>query len=164
MIETNRLHEFTQKDCGRASIDWKITPDTHTLYLSGTMPEDEMSTPAFESKTLDEPAVMVAKYGCSTHLTAGVANKIKSVRRQPIQGQSFQSEEWCILGCKPNCLGRIAFSVGGIWGPVSGACKGVSVRCLQVTPSEGVVRLTPVMQRQSNGSSRIFGNTDSTWS
>lgn len=77
-----------------------------------------MRTPAFESNTLDEPAIMVAKLGCSTHLTTGVANEVKSIRREPIEGQFYQLEEWCILGYKPNGKGRAAFSAPGD----SGSC------------------------------------------
>lgn len=118
ILHKARKWDLSVRDLEQFQSRLLLTKDTHTLYLTGILPEREMRTPDYESATLDKPSILVAKYGRTTQLTAGVANEVKSVRREPFQGQSYQSEEWCILGAKPYGKLREAFSAKGD----SGSC------------------------------------------
>ncbi|KAH8649001.1 hypothetical protein BGZ61DRAFT_469636 [Ilyonectria robusta] len=91
----------------------------HAVELQGTIPEGELKRPRQESRSLDEPAILVAKHGRSTQFTIGLANNVTSVKRQPIDKIQVLSEEWCILGQKRDREGkRIPFSDYGD----SGSC------------------------------------------
>lgn len=56
--------------------------------------------PEYESKSLGEPAIIVAKYGRTTGLTTSVAKEVVSVTRQPISDTYIKSDDWCTIGPK----------------------------------------------------------------
>ncbi|KAM5347227.1 hypothetical protein ACJ41O_010232 [Fusarium nematophilum] len=117
--------ELARKQMMKAKIaeglDVKVViPDffTHTVPLAGTISEAEMKNPREEAKTIDEPAILVAKYGRTTNFTVGLANNVKSLTRKPIGGTTFLSEEWCIIGQRRVNGRRVDFS----WDGDSGSC------------------------------------------
>ncbi|EEU41814.1 uncharacterized protein NECHADRAFT_87905 [Fusarium vanettenii 77-13-4] len=58
----------------------------NNLQLGGTISKAEMNKPPpeYESKSLDEPAIMVTKYGCTTSLISSATNEAMSITREPI--------------------------------------------------------------------------------
>ncbi|KAF5022229.1 hypothetical protein F66182_5744 [Fusarium sp. NRRL 66182] len=91
---------------------------TRTVELSGTISEHEMMNPAFEFKSFEGKAMLVAKYGPRSGLTIGLANTVKSVLRHLTEGPGVLSDEWCIVGHKKSGHLRECFSIEGD----SGAC------------------------------------------
>ncbi|RSL74978.1 hypothetical protein CEP51_011297 [Fusarium floridanum] len=100
--------------------DLEFDDQTHTVELKGTIAKDIMAAPPTESVSLQDPALVVAMHGRTTGLSIGVANEVKSIRRNPVGDLIFKSEEWCILGAK--------WRSGSGRGPFSG--KGDSGSCV----------------------------------
>lgn len=127
IVRRARLSEFSDDDYKRAPCTLQLESATNILCLDGIMSEDEMRAPEFASVSLDKPAIIVGKYGLKTQLTIGVANEVKSVCREPILGQYYQSEEWCIVGAKHRSERRCPFSEKGdsgscVWDMQGRAC------------------------------------------
>ncbi|KAF4431813.1 hypothetical protein FACUT_8573 [Fusarium acutatum] len=92
---------------------------TNTYELTRTVQKSEMRKPFEAARSMEnEPAMVVAKFGRTTGLTFGVANEVKSVRRDLLTGETVISEEWCIVGHKKKGKLREPFSSKGD----SGAC------------------------------------------
>ncbi|KAF5653241.1 hypothetical protein F25303_2531 [Fusarium sp. NRRL 25303] len=82
--------------------------------------EREMRQPFEAARNLkNKPPMVVAKFGRTTGLTFGVANEAKSVLRKMIAGETFMSDELCIIGQKKKkgLCREVFFSKGD-----SGAC------------------------------------------
>ncbi|KAF4465762.1 hypothetical protein FALBO_7396 [Fusarium albosuccineum] len=102
-----------------AEVSVAFDQDSHTAWLEGTIPEEEMRKPQEESRSLGDEAIMVAKHGRSSGFTVGLATRIMSLVREPMDGITFISEEWCIVGQGRGSDGRRrAFSEEGD----SGSC------------------------------------------
>ncbi|RTE70204.1 hypothetical protein BHE90_015404 [Fusarium euwallaceae] len=74
------LKRFTPSDHYRLKFD----NETHTVELKGTIAKDIMAAPPTESVSLQDPALVVAKYGRITGLSIGVTNEVVSIKRNPI--------------------------------------------------------------------------------
>lgn len=66
------------------------------ILLKGIIPENEIRNP----KTLDKVndiALPIVIFGCSSKFSCGLVNAIKSVLRKLYQGLELYSEDWCII-------------------------------------------------------------------
>ncbi|EEU41586.1 uncharacterized protein NECHADRAFT_87804 [Fusarium vanettenii 77-13-4] len=118
--DTWRVTKAELEGCNPAQhYNLQFDDQTHTVELRGTVTKDTVATLPTESASLQDPALVVALYGSTTGLSVGVANEVKSVKRNLIGGTTFVSEEWCILGVKwRSGSGRGVFSERGD----SGSC------------------------------------------
>jgi hypothetical protein len=109
-------------------------PGDRLLRFRGTLSDDEMHNPNL--RNIDErndPTIMVIKPGCSSGLTVGCLNNIRSVLRYPLKNKpGAYSKEVAIL---PRSSKSGAFSEGGDsgavvlnrWGAVAGMITGGGV-------------------------------------
>ncbi|KAF5648607.1 hypothetical protein F52700_923 [Fusarium sp. NRRL 52700] len=75
------------------------------------------NTSASDTPTPDQQRLVVVKFGCSSGVTFGHSNSIRSVTRQPDgleTNEKMVSQNWCIVGVEK----KVPFSEGGD----SGAC------------------------------------------
>ncbi|RGP62274.1 hypothetical protein FLONG3_10280 [Fusarium longipes] len=98
----------------------QIDNNMGTIVLADKcVPDKELRDPEEESMSLDEPAKLVAKFGRSSGLTAGVRNEVKSVKRTIDGAHELISDEWCTMGAKTmGDNSRLPFSTKGD----SGSC------------------------------------------
>ncbi|KAG5817737.1 hypothetical protein H9Q74_001584 [Fusarium xylarioides] len=113
------LHELSADHRTKLQDQLLVNHHTNTYELTRSVQADEMREPFEAARSLEnEPAMVVAKFGRTTGLTFGVANGVKSKRRQMMTGVWVISDEWCIVGHKKRGQTREAFSSKGD----SGAC------------------------------------------
>ena len=93
-------------------------PSTTTIRLRGTISPEEMYNPPLFDRG-DSSTILVAKVGGRSGLTLGFSSIFKSVKREIIDGEEMDTEEWAIVGVRRNKeLTRTPFSTAGD----SGAC------------------------------------------
>ncbi|RBA18073.1 hypothetical protein FPRO05_11091 [Fusarium proliferatum] len=126
-MRVGRTDEFHDKLSNAAAVEkmpsypqLPLDPGRETAsLLQQTIPEEEMFSPREEAASLDDPAILVFLYGASSELSIGLANKVKSVLREPADNFSYLTEEWCIIGQRfRNDAYRVPFSAKGD----SGSC------------------------------------------
>lgn len=93
--------------------------------------------------------LVVAKLGCSTNLTLGRSNEVKSVVRRPLGDGEWRSEEWCIVSIneggrfsKPGDSGACVFDLRGrIAGMITaGNGEDAKLDITYATPMERLLR------------------------
>lgn len=125
-MRVGQTDEFHHKLANAAAVEKMSYPrlsidsgrETVSL-LQQTIPEEEMFNSREDAAKLDAPAILVFLYGASSELSIGLANQVKSVRREPVENLCYLSEEWCIIGQRLGSDGcRVSFSRKGD----SGSC------------------------------------------